>query len=438
LISQGGLTAVAFLLLRDVFVTPEALRLLFESTAVTVGYMTLITFVFVKVLFLKSSGVLDFTRQLPTTNRERSAALLLFESTMVLLATAAVVAPLSIATMVLTGWAGGRLLLSAVVYPMFVAYLLLAVGYNLLTRLLLAMGLARGAQLLTSTVFAALIFAYNARANAFVGSLASVYLDGGTVFTGINAFLMLDDRFGAIAAAAAFIVGVAVAIVLVTSTAPSVPLGSRRFLRVPVPGIGGPAIAVYVAAMFRRWETWFAAVLALGTMVYLIWVRSAMVAYASGFLLFEGIFVYVATRPISDIGPVRTKASARLWLMMGAQGLVVLALSAPISLAALAVGNAPQTVATFYGVAASAIIVLTLVGIALPPEKDNPFSVFLGLAIAAIVVGILLLMVGLLTLPPAALVAVLVGGHLLLIYYSMVGIQSLEGEMRHEGSNVSY
>jgi len=40
----------------------------------------MVAFIFVKVLFLSSDGVLELTYQLPLTNKERSVAFLLFEA----------------------------------------------------------------------------------------------------------------------------------------------------------------------------------------------------------------------------------------------------------------------------------------------------------------------------------------------------------------------
>lgn len=429
--TQAGLTAVSLLALRDLFAARETLRLLLESTALTVGFVTLIAFVFVKLLFLKSSNVLDFTEQLPTTDRERSTALLLFEAAMVMAAAATVVAPLAVSSTVVVGGTGAAMVLAAVVYPMLVFYLCLALGYNAVVRLLLVLGWARAAQLVSATIFAVLIFVYQGQINSLIDILTSAYLEGTTAHTGFNVFLVLADR-SALLSTAVFLVSAVLLTGLVAITAPALPLAGRRYLRVPVPGVGSTRFAAYLAAVVRRWETAFAAVLALGAAAYLISVGSDVVAYASGFLLFECIFAYVASRPLADIGPAPDGPARRLGMILAAQAVVVLVVSAPISIAALAVGNAPSTVGQFYGTAASAILVLVAIGIALPPEKDNPFSVFLGLALAAVTVSMVLLMVGLLAVPLPALVALLVVGHGLVAFYSYAGIRSLERLRRHE------
>ncbi len=434
-IAQVGLTAVSVLALEELFVERDTLRLLLESAALTAGFATLIAFVFVKLMFLKSSTVLNFTRQLPTTDRERSTALLVFEALMVLVATGALLAPLTTASTIVVGADGVTLVLAAVVYPTLLFYLCLALGYNLLVRFLLLTGWVRAAQLVASTAFAVLIFVYQGQTGALIERITGAYLADTTAHTGINAFLVLADT-SATLATLVFLTATAVLVGLVVVTAPALPLSGRRYLRVPVRGIGDTRLAVYLAAALRRWETLFAAVLAFATAGYLVATGSEVIAFASGLLLFECIFAYVASRPIFGVGHLSDGVGKRLGMMLAAQAVTILLLSAPISLAALALGNAPATIGQFYAAAASAVVVLIFIGIALPPEKDNPFSVFLGLLLAAVIVSMVLLMTGLLAMPVVALVLLLVVGHAALVFYSYVGIRSLERQKRHEAARI--
>jgi uncharacterized membrane protein YqjE len=85
----------------------------------------------------------------------------------------------------------------------------------------------------------------------------------------------------------------------------------------------------------------------------------------------------------------------------------------------------------------STIMVGTLVGVAFPPEKDNPFSVFVGLTILIVIMSIIGIMVGVLNLPRPAMWGLLIFAHLFIMVCAIFGIQELEKKRRYEANNLS-
>jgi hypothetical protein len=71
------------------------------------------------------------------------------------------------------------------------------------------------------------------------------------------------------------------------------------------------------------------------------------------------------------------------------------------------------------------------IGIVFPAEKDNPFSVFLGLAVSVVVLALVAIGVGVLRLPEPAVLACLAGASVLFIFYAVQGIRTSESRRRN-------
>ena len=141
---------------------PESLELIAQLSSVSTVFWTLVIFLFIKILFMKSDKLLQFTLQLPTGHRERTAALMVYEATMVLGAAMVVFLPLSVALLALLGWSSLPYLASGLAIPAILVYLLVSLLYNLTMMLMLRGGLGRHAHLLTAVMVTVAIFAYNA------------------------------------------------------------------------------------------------------------------------------------------------------------------------------------------------------------------------------------------------------------------------------------
>jgi uncharacterized membrane protein YwzB len=80
----------------------------------------------------------------------------------------------------------------------------------------------------------------------------------------------------------------------------------------------------------------------------------------------------------------------------------------------------------------SNILVSTLVGIAFPPEKGNPFTVIIGVLLTVIVVMIVALGLNVFNFDPIISTANIAALNLLVIFYSILGMRKMERIVRNE------
>lgn len=127
-----AMTIGSYLFLKSVFDEDGAASLAFEVSSVSVVFWVLIIFAFIKLLFMKSEEFLQHTTILPATNRERAAALALFEGSMVLAVSLALFVPMVASILALSGPGMVAHAFLAIVFPALLTYLAASVAFNVI------------------------------------------------------------------------------------------------------------------------------------------------------------------------------------------------------------------------------------------------------------------------------------------------------------------
>jgi len=206
---------------------------------------------------------------------------------------------------------------------------------------------------------------------------------------------------------------------------------TRRFAVVPRL-FGSTEFGVYFSAHIRAIETITVIGLALAGSYALFLANVRLPPLLLIAVSVQSVYSFVSTESLRATGPRRHGPSMRYLLILGPQLATLALIAVPMS-ALLALTGAPaDAILTVIGFAASNIVVLTLAGIAFPPEKGNPFSVIAGVAIAGLVVGTIMLGTNLLGLPAPFTVGVMVFLTLLSAALSIAGMDRTERTARHE------
>ncbi|WP_146603573.1 hypothetical protein [Micromonospora endophytica] len=436
LLSILGLTAIATLYLRDMLSDMAIVQLLFQVASVSATFWTIIAFIFVKILFMKSHEFLRLTFQLPITNHERSAAMLLYEMSFASAVALVLFIPASLAVIIQHGLPALMLVLGGVVFPALTLYLFLALTYNVIFRLAEALRMVRMSQLIVSIIFVFAVFFYNSRTPAILLQMSDDYLNEREAFYPTAAYISVLDNYGPIAMMVLFFGCAAVLVSLALGSAPKVPPIVRQFVKFPLVGFARYRVVAFVAAIARRWELWLASVIAYLCFLSLVTSNSpAQAPYALLILLVQSIYAYVGVAPLRRLAGPRVSAWSEYLLIVSSQLLVLLLLALPVILGSQIAQIPLAAIGWSLLACASSVLSATLIGIVFPPEKDNPFTVLVGLGALFAVVGILGVMVGILSLPAAATIAILVGAHGVVVAYGVAGIQSLRRKARYEASN---
>ena len=422
-------TTAGYLFLRDLVDQRRVWDLLFDVTTVSVVLGVIIAFLFVKVLFMHADGILELTYQLPVTNRERSLAVLLYEASLTgIVAVGAVLALLIDATLLLGRHSITPILLSIVV-PAVLTYLVLALVHNLLTRLWVVLGLGGVSAILNVLAVFGVAVVYSSLNASLVGRLADAYLDENRADLWVTSVRGFADRFGAPASLLASLAACALLATLVVLLSPGRHVRPTRYTNVRGPWTR--RLTPYDLCALRSTHALTGAALALALALYLF-SRGTSPLWALSLLTIGGLYQFTATAPLRALpGPQVPPGRTLLRLLRGQ--LVVVALACP-PLAALHLVDHRDVPGLLLPLAAAAgaAILTTCLGIIFPSEKDNPLSVFVGLATLALAAGFVALTLGLLELGPLGTAVAAVCAIAALTVFALGGIHQEESRSRHE------
>ncbi|NUP74026.1 MAG: hypothetical protein HOQ07_05165, partial [Sinomonas sp.] len=433
LVGMARVGAVGTLAFRERRPGRRELILVLEISTATVVFWTFIAFIFVKVLFMKSDGLVRYTLLLPVSHRERSAALALYEFVMVGGIVAGLFLPVAIASLVRIGPDALASLLTAIVMTAASGYLVLTALFNMVARALEACGGARLIHIVVLSLMAALALWYNSASVGLIREMSSDYLRDGIEFHLVNLFPYLHERVGWAAAVAAFLGLSAVTITLATVTAPTRFPIHRLFVKVPVPLHGTPLWPT-VTALIRRSEWWVSVAVAY-ILAVMLWLDGGTeFVFAAMIPLSQGIYVFAATNPLRLMPAYARSAGSEVVRMLLGQTIVTAIPAVPITLFILVRPEAWDSFRFAAITLVSGVILTTLIAIVFVAENDNPLVVFTGYAVCFVALASIAAMVGVLQVPGPWLWIGAACSQILAVGYSVVGMKHLVRRKRHEAT----
>lgn len=427
-----GYVLLSITVIRQLFTDTSLLLPLLELVGVSSAFWVVAFYTVVKVLFLKADALTEITFTLPVTNRERAVALLLFE--MLLEGAGAVWAlgAFCIASALTVGPSALPTIVFGVAVPVVLGYLCLAAIQMLLERALARAGMHRSRGLVIPLMLGGLLvttfWLTNEQASSYIGALLS---EETAPWAPQLVILRVGETSGwatAIVLSAALAV-VATALLLAASPREYVPL--KRFFRV-LPGFfASSRFGALILLLVRSFESQFVFAVAVIAAVALPWMGWDVPPLHLMLSSFLGLYAYASSEPLRRITVHRQRPLVVYVQLIGAQTVVLAGttiLLGPLHVVGRGAVAEALLVAAF-GVAT--LIITTLVGIAFPPERGNPFSVAIGALLMVLVSAVLALGINAFNFPLAVnalIITVLVA---LAVFYSVLGITRIEEGARH-------
>lgn len=428
----GAMCTGSYFFLRPLAGEAGVWRLLFDTATVSLLLWVQIAFLLVKVLFINAEGMLRLSYQLPVTNRERATAFLMYEAAMTATVAAAGLVSLAVSALILLGPSAAGYITTAIIVPTVLTYLTLSVLYQVLTRLWMLIGLSRMAGVLNALALFAVLAYYSARMTPMIQDISGAYLNKRTEYTWVTSVSWAWHELGPLLTSAAAVALSAVLVALTFALAPNQHVRQSRYLKLPgsvrLRGVLGP----YDWCLLRSAQTVAAAAMALAVFVYLVVKPSVHPLWGLAALSFGGLYQFTATQQLRMLPGVQDSAWRVYARLIRAQVVLLAVFAVPAF--ALTVAIYPERTAAGAVALASCLggaAMTTCISIVFPAEKDNPFSVFLGLSVVLIVLGLSLIGLGLLSLPPWAVVVCLTGAAVAFVWYAVQGIHASESRRRN-------
>lgn len=426
-----ALTAVARQFLLPYSADPEVWHLLFATSTVSLVLWVMVAFLFVKVLFLSSAGVLELTFQLPLTNKERSVAFLIFEAVITLGVALTTAVPVMTSAVLLTGPSALGQILTSTLAPIVVVYLALSLCHVAVMRALSAMRTRPVADLLALLGVFGLVVLYSSQLTGLMWQMADPAASSVAWPTAID---WLAQRAGLPLAMGAVLVVCAFLLVATVSIMPNRHVPTAKYLDIRLPRRVGGLLTAYDWCLLRSQHTFTGSVVGLALYGYLLAGTELNPLWSLCTLTIGGLYLFSATAPLRAMTGHRQPAWRIYVLTLRPQLLLIGALGVPATLVAAAMGRADGLLPVALGALISATLT-TCIGIVVPSEKDNPLAAFVGLSITAVILTLITLGLGMLQLPvPAGLL----GATALFVVYAIEGVRHDEKRRRHEEGNAGH
>lgn len=428
----AGFCLMSFVIIRQYLGGTGLLDPILQVANASVGFWVLIVYTLIRVLFLKADELLRLSFSLPVTNKERTLAFTLFESSIVLCLTIFIFGAFSLSTVLLEGPQYIPKVLASIWFPAITAYLALSLGYFLLERLLLSVGLARLRGLLVPMVLAlglVLAFPYSTDlSNRIVDS----YFSGQDFFAPPLVYASVQDDLGIWLAAGLFIAVSAAMLLLIVGAAPRSYVAVRRFFKVLPSWLAANKFGAYLLVLVRSFETTVAVAFMFIYTVFALLQNIVLPPFVLVLITFQGIYAYSNSEPLRKLTAYSGGILKNYLCLVGSQAVLFLALAVPTVTASQLQGTAFTTSLLIVGFCLGNILISTLIGIAFPPEKGNPFTVLMGVVLTVIVVMTVALGLNIFNLSMAANAVIFLLLNAVVVVYSLLGMKRMEMIARHE------
>lgn len=352
-------------------------------------------FLFAKILFLRSGGLMNFTMQLPLKNKERTMALTICEILIVFMGFTILYSPEAI----VSTWKTGQpaYLLVNGLMPGFIAYILCSLIYNLSVRIFILFNLSRlshiGGIIVTIFAFLGLLIFVGQSVQSLLPapgqSIKQAYDHLQTdVFLIFNVFFWLFQHYGLLTSILAFLISLIILFPALIISIPSKYPDVHRFIKFPVPFINS-TLWPFIAVFIRRIEWWVAVVVSilsipLGGFVLILLNLHLLALFSAG------IYMFSMSRAIRLLPGYRLSATRETLYMFAAQALCICPFLMLVQLALYIASFASGTIVPHDPINLSVILMFgvilpTFIGILFVHNEDNPVQAFAGYFVVSII-----------------------------------------------------
>mgnify|MGYP000851481613 CR=1 FL=1 len=337
----------------------------------------LLIYIIIKTLFSRAGALYEMTYNFPMSSKERSLAFIIFEilalSILIFFAIGSSMTPL----LLVYGQNTVRRGITSILLPMIIIYTVVLLLNAVINRILQTVRLENLSIIIQNSFLLAIVFWYNSNLFQSLQITLREDVEGKAPTFPTLIFTKIDIHAGALGVISFFLFLVIGLFILVFSIAPSMYISSNENLKTPIPFIGY-RIMPYLAQYYRNVDTWLAFI---GTaFIYVILINSQIFNPLVSIepVAFLGVYAYSSTRTIRAFNTWERRGWVLYLYMLIPQLIFILALSFPAFIYDLLSEDRTDGIYVI-GALIFTSLITNFIGILFPPEKNNPFSVIIGM-----------------------------------------------------------
>lgn len=413
--------------------TIEQTQIVLDINGIATMMWTFIIFLFMKILFMKKDSFMLFTKQLPISKREKKVAILFFELIIAITIQLIIGLSLFIALIFKYNFQFITRMICNVLFVSVTWYLILELINSIIILVFDFFKLNKIKNIAIYCIFTIMfLLTYKLIYPLIVDKVLFGYMDGEktSIFL-IYSYIM--DNYGFIFSLITFIVIAFITSILILSLPKELESSTCRYIKLGNGSKNINFLKAYILNFARGVDAKNYLIISIALYALLIIAKVPNAIYIMILLSVNGIYSYIQTESLRMIS-IQKKYSAikDYYYLIISQYIYISLVSIPfVIISCIVEKNIKSNMMIFPAIALS-VIIFTLIGIIIPPKRENPFTAIIGFAIILLIISIIIITCFLMHLKNYQTVLIMMSVIAFSIYYSIDGLIKLKEEIRFE------
>lgn len=413
--------------------TIEQTQIVLDINGIATMMWTFIIFLFMKILFMKKDSFMLFTKQLPISKREKKVAILFFELIIAITIQLIIGLSLFIALIFKYNFQFITRMICNVLFVSVTWYLILELINSIIILVFDFFKLNKIKNIAIYCIFTIVfLLTYKLIYPLIVDKVLFGYIDGEktSIFL-IYSYIM--DNYGFIFSLITFIVIAFITSILILSLPKELESSTCRYIKLGNGSKNINFLKAYILNFARGVDAKNYLIISIALYALLIITKVPNAIYIMILLSVNGIYSYIQTESLRMIS-IQKKYSAikDYYYLIISQYIYISLVSIPfVIISCILEKNIKSNMMIFPTIALS-VIIFTLIGIIIPPKRENPFTAIIGFAIILLIISIIIITCFLMHLKNYQTVLIMMSVIAFSIYYSIDGLIKLKEEIRFE------
>lgn len=414
------------------------MNFLIRTYSMTVFVWTCVCFLFLKVLFLKSSSFLKLTYQLPVTNNERNISLLVFELLISLLCIFTI--SFSFTTSIFLKYSCNYLfeIICNIFFVSITVHIILQLVYSILLYIINYLKIHIAKSVIVLGIFTLFLTYVYISYNTIIENIVLDYFGEIQYFNIILFFNYVLNQYGFLSSLLCFVLINILFIFIILHIPNDSYIEEKTYFKIlNILDNSYKSFFVYLLSFFRRVENYNYIVMTYFSYIYFTIFDFNNSIYLLTIPSIIGLYSYVQTDSIRYVS-VKLKYNVKsdyFNLILGQFIFIVLS-TLPLSIIEMILSysfiSGIKNLIFAYSILFLSIITLTMIGILFPAEKENPFTPFIGMSIVFVIFLVLALSFLVLNLQNNTITIIIGLLYLYIIYCSIQGMLNTMKGARNE------
>lgn len=424
----------------------QTIMFILNAYSSTIILWTLVTTMFLKIVFSRMDSFLEMTINFPVNNKERNFSIFLYETIICYMVLMLLSFSVVLSVFLLNGFEYMAVMIVNIFYASTLTYLIIQVVSKIISLILTKLKLDKVFHIVNISILVLIFTLFFREAQGLISDLSVDFVNGTNHSESL--LLVLQNfhiEFGFLLTTLLYLLASSIIVIfIIVIPDDSYMVNSKYILLFSLKNEDGKQnINMFnsiIRSSTRDSNTINTIVLVyLSSFVLLSFDQSNYFLYTIVFLAFNSIYGFVQSNNLRKLeyqihySPVRDYAS-----LVASQLILIYAVSTPLVITGLIIGTERLHLILPYVIATLGVFIFVMAGILFPPYNDNPFSVITSILVITVPVLLSAVVVSLMNVGIIGNLILILIFYFFVVYFSIQGLVNLKKGVRYENGSTDY